>query len=489
MVQSRSAKALVLASGEGLRTLVALILAAVLARVFSKDDYATYRQTILVFTFSAPILMLGFERALFYFMPIERHRPRGVLVENLLLLAGSGLLLSLFLAYGGNELVARRFHNPLLGETLQILAPYPLLMLPAAALPACLLALGRASQVAVFTAASRTCLLLAVLIPCLWWPGWPWPAVAIAGTVLGAFLTTPFGLLLMFRACPSGDWRPSLAGLRRQVSFSVPLGLASLAETINRSLGQVMVAALCSNASFAVFVNGAMEIPLIAIVTGSVTSVLIVDYARLYQEGRTAEIVSLIHRAMIKCALVLIPVMVFLFCTAPECMRLLYGAEYAESAYPFRVYLFLLPVRTLTVSAILMATGKSHHVTVRATLSLAINLVLTWYAVQFFGAIGAAYATVIAVYTSLIYVLVVLRGILKCPIHRMIPWGDMCRTIIAAMLPGLAVWCLKGIVPLPDLVSVVGGAVIYVLGAAALFSWFGLLSVSAIYRRLRGLRQ
>ena len=82
--------------------------------------------------------------------------------------------------------------------------------------------------------------------------------------------------------------------------------MAWIAETVNRRLGQVLVAALCAPASFAVFVNGAMEIPLIGIVTGSVTSVLIVDYTKMYREGQLSEIVSLIRRAMVKCALVLI---------------------------------------------------------------------------------------------------------------------------------------------------------------------------------------
>ncbi len=47
MLQSRSAKAIILASGQGLTTLVGVLAAAVLARLFSKHDYATYRQTQL----------------------------------------------------------------------------------------------------------------------------------------------------------------------------------------------------------------------------------------------------------------------------------------------------------------------------------------------------------------------------------------------------------------------------------------------------------
>ena len=54
---------MILASGQGLTTLVGLLSAAVLARLFSKHDYATYRQTLLAYTFAAPFVMLGFDRS------------------------------------------------------------------------------------------------------------------------------------------------------------------------------------------------------------------------------------------------------------------------------------------------------------------------------------------------------------------------------------------------------------------------------------------
>jgi hypothetical protein len=92
---------------------------------------------------------------------------------------------------------------------------------------------------------------------------------------------------------------------------------------------------------------------------------------------------------------------------------------------------------------------------------------------------------VIAAYTSLIYVLVVLRRILKCPIRRMIPWGDMLKIAVATVVPGLATWYLKTLIPLPDLVSFFAAGAVYVTATTAVLSWFGLVSVSGILRRLR----
>ena len=79
-----------------------------------------------------------------------------------------------------------------------------------------------------------------------------------------------------------------------------------------------------------------MEVPLIGIVTGSVTAVLLPDITRLFQEGRKAEALAIWQRSAMKTSLILIPAMWLLFFLAPEVMTVLFSSKYAESALPFR---------------------------------------------------------------------------------------------------------------------------------------------------------
>lgn len=482
MAQSRSFKAIILASGQSLTTLVGLVFAVVLSRLFTQDDYATYRQALLVYTFAAPFVILGLDRALFYFLPNEHQRTRGVLVENLLLLAVGGLALTLFLLAGGNHLLAGRFNNPALVTALLLLAPYPLFMAPTTTLSACLLARDRTTQVAAYNVVSRLIMLLAVVIPCLFFPR---PTVAIVGVVTGTGIAAMIAMTLMFRACDSGNWRPTLGGMRGQIAFALPLGLSTLVGTVSRGLDQVFVAAMCPAATFAVFVNGAMEIPLVGVITGSVTSVLIVDYAKLYKEGRLDEIVRLIHRAMVKCALILIPVMAFLLCMAPELMRVLFGTRYEDSAAPFRVYLLLLPIRTLTFGAIFMATGNSRYILYQTILGLASKLIVTWYAVSAFGAIGAAGASVVTTYfVSIPYWLIIIRKVLHCPIRQLFPWRDLFRVTIASYIPAAAIFLITQVVQMPDVVMLALTGMVYAGLTAMFFSWMKFLDISKMFSQV-----
>jgi O-antigen/teichoic acid export membrane protein len=485
MAKSRSAKAIILASSQALTTLVKLISFAVLARVLCKEDYATYRQTILAFTFATPFLVMGLDCALVYFLPTEKQRPRGVLVENVVLLTFGGLLFALLLVGGGAKWLAWQFGNPALQKTLLIFAPCAILMLPAASYGGCLLARGRAEMVAVFNVLSRLVILLAVVVPVLLWPS---PEVAVTGMVAANALVAAVALALMFRVCADGDWRPTLGGMRKQLGYSIPLGMASLSGIVNRNLDKVLVSVFCLPATFAVYVNGAMEIPLVGIITGSVTYVLLVDYTTLYAEGRTAEIVALIHRAMVKCALILIPAMFFLLCTAPELMRVLYGAAYTGSAAPFRVYLLVLPARTLMFGAVFMATGNSRHVMIPSILTVIANAVLSCFAIQLFGAIGAAMASVCVVYLIEVpYMTWVLIRVLKSSLRDTFPYQGLLKVFTAGGTGALAAVLAKQVLQgTPDILILAVAGAFFGIVTVLVLSRFGLIRLSSVLPRWPG---
>lgn len=441
MSVSRSTKVVILSSGQALTALVGIISGAVLARVFTKNDYASYRQTFLAYTFAVPFVTLGFTQALYYFLPGEEKRTRGVLVENMLWLLGGGVLLGLFLLLGGNRLLAIRFNNPDLGSLLLLLVPYPLFMLPAASLAACLMACNRTEQVAGFNVGSRLLMLVAIVVPCMLWPT---PTTAIIGTVLGAAVTTVVALMLMFRACNVGDWRPTWRGIRQQIRFSVPLGLATLVGTVSVTLDQVMVAAICNPDIFAIYVNGAIEIPLIGMITGSVTSVLMVDYVRLLKEGHISETVKLIHRAMVKCAVILFPAMIFLMCIAPELMSFVFGAPYINSAIPFRIYLLMLPVRIFTFGAVLQAAGHSRKILIASVISLATNVLLLWGAIHFLGPLLAPVGPVVSLYFFVVpYYVYSICSLLPCSVASLFPWVELAKVMGVSCLAVPVVVAIK----------------------------------------------
>lgn len=438
-----SLAAAVLASGQVLSGVVAVLILVVLSRLFSEREYATYQQAMLTYQFAAPLLMFGLHNALYFFLPKNADRRRTVLVENLLLLILGGSVFSLFLAMGGHHLIARTFNNPELADCLLLFVPYSLFMAPIAAVPACLMANGKSQLVAIFNVVSRLLLFLLAIVPCLVWPS---PATAVIGCVIGAGINASVAIVIMFRACPGSLSMPTFQGLWTQFAFSVPLGLATMLGAVDRSLDRIFVATMCSPESFSIYLNGAFEIPLIAVVTSSVTSVLIPRYTRLYAEQRYEDILLLVHRAMTGCSLIIVPAMAFLFVIARELVVILFGDKYAASADIFRVFLLLLPIRTLAFGAIFIAMGKGRYILFQAGITLVANLIFMSYGVSFLGPIGAAIASVAVVYVvTMPYLLFALRRVLACPLRKLLPWHEIFWIAAASVVAAIPCWILKEI--------------------------------------------
>lgn len=448
MAESRTAKVIILSSGQALTAFVGLLSTAILTRILTKDDFGSYRQAMLAFTFAAPIVTLGLDRALYAFLPGETERPRGLLVENLILLTIAGGALSLFIIFGGNYLLAQRFNNPKLAELISLLVLYPIFMLPSYAMPACLMSRNKTGQLAIFNVFSRIVMFLMIIVPCFFLPR---PSTAIRGQVTGAILTTILAVYLMFRACPGRAWQPKWSGFKKQLFFSVPLGLSTIVGIATLSLDQMMVSMRCTPDILAVYSVGAMEIPLIGVITGSITSVVIVDYTCFYRKGDLRSIVQLIHKAMLKSAILILPVMTFLFCIAPELMRILFGKAYEWSSLPFRIYLLLLPIRTLGFGAVLQATENSHHILINSLLGLTANAILGWTFIGIWGPSGAAIGAVFGTWAiGLPYAVIVLTKILKIKAIDLLPLGEIVKILIISVVPATIVFILKGFITISD---------------------------------------
>jgi O-antigen/teichoic acid export membrane protein len=482
MSQSRTVKAGILASGTFLTTCVRLISAVVLSRVLSMYDYATYRQTLLAYTFVLPLLILGLPDALYYFLPGENKRPRSLLMENILLLSFMAGLFSLFLLFGGNRLLAWRFNNPDIARTLLILAPYPLFMLPISGLSACLIARDKVKQVAIYNVLSRLFMLGAVLTAVLIWRT---PAAAVAGTVVGAGIVLLPALKLMFASCKGGSLLPSKNGMWSQLKYAVPLGLAGILGTLSRSLDKIIVSSICSPKQFAVYVNGAIEIPLIGILTGSVIAVLIPDFVRMYKSDQYQELRALWHRAMVRCLTILVPAMGFILVMAPEIMRVLFSTKYENSAYPFRVYALMLPVRATTFGAVLLATNRTKIVTLGSLLNLFANGVLSVLFVYLIGPMGAAWATVLSVIGLALFYSSIIRGYLQFNGKSMLPWKNIVQLFVAVLLPTLIILLILPILPKKDILRLMLTSVLFLSVLAICYDRLDILKFANVIHKIK----
>ena len=395
MASSRTAKVIALSLGRALTQLVGIVSVAVMARVLSQHDYATYRQTFVAYLFAAPLLTLALPQALYFFLPRNEGRQRTVLVEVLLLLSVMGALFSVFLLLGGTRLLALRFSNPDLRATLLLLIPYPLFIFPASALGACLVSQNRVMHLTIYNVLTKVLLVSALVGVCLLRPS---PITLVLANVAVAAVDLCVALWLMFRACPGPVEFPSISRMLSMVKFCGPVGLASIFGSLCLGLYKLIVSSMCTPEQFAVYANGAIQIPLVGMITGSISTVILADMSRMCSQGNHAEALALFRKAAVRSAAILLPAMVFLLVCAEPFIVTLYSAKYRASVTPFRLYLLILPIRIVHYGSALMALGKTNAILFRSIFDLVINALLSVVLVTALGPLGAVVATICTLY-------------------------------------------------------------------------------------------
>lgn len=430
--QSRTSKVLALSLGNTLTVLVGLVSGMVAARVLAKHDYATMRQTMLAYQFAEPLLSLALPGALYYFLPGSGEKKRGLLIDNLTILFFMGGVYSLFLLGGGNKLLAWRFSNPDLEKTLFWMIPYPLFTLPAALLGAVLVVQGRVNTLTIYNVFSRLLLTTSIIAACIFTKSYSGPILA---QVVFAIIALPVVLWLTFTSVPGGLRWPETESMKAMIKYSVPLGLATMLGTITLQLDKLIVSSMCTPEQFAVYSNGAIEIPLIGVITGSIATIILADMAISCKCGRFDEALELFRKAAILSGMLLLPAMVFLLVFADDFIVILYSDRYLESVTPFRIYLLALPIRIVFYGSALMALGMTKVILWRSIGDLLVNACLSVVLVYYMGYLGAAIATLLTLYlwTAPFNIKMIAKGF-KCQKYGVLPFAKIIQTLLVSLV-------------------------------------------------------
>jgi O-antigen/teichoic acid export membrane protein len=278
----------------------------------------------------------------------------------------------------------------------------------------------------------------------------------------------------MLDACPGPVWRPTAAGVRKQLAYSLPVGLGGVMGQLSLNLDKVIVSSMCAPAAFAIYVNGAMRLPIIDIVASSLFWVLLPDMAKLRKEGQLDESHRLWKRGVAGCGLIMIPISIFLGVVAPQLMRFLFSPEYEASSAPFRVYLWILPVRALCLSLPLMAAGKNLYLTISGAVAFAVNAGLSICLVKSVGYLGASIATVATVYLWAVpYNIWCVHKVTGQRFSMLLPYRQLAETALLSLVCVFPVVVLVRLWPMSDLMVLGTTMFLYAAMILVLFNLTG----------------
>ncbi len=388
--ESRTKKVFLLSFGQLIASVSGFIIAVILSRLFSGRDYGTYRQVLLCFSMLLPVLSLGVPTALYYYLPNEERRPRGLIAENFILLGILGSIFILFIFLGGARFLSDKMNNPDLVGLLYLMAPYMVVKLIRSSVSPIFMSADKARFLAVFNAVSRLLECLFVIAAIVVFGSL---VSVLAGTLIASVLVLATAFFFVLRTYELGPVLPSFAGIKRQLFYGAPLGLAAIFGSMIGYMDQLIVSMRVKPEDYAVYVNGAIKIPLMGIVVMSVTAVLLPDLSRMYKDGDRAGMLKIWQNAMVKSSYIIVPVTVFLMVLANDAILVAFSDKYKGSVGILRVFLVLLPFQMVSYGPIFHASNKNNYIVIINAVTLIFNIPLLFFSIHYFGIIGAAVAT------------------------------------------------------------------------------------------------
>ena len=315
------------------------LLPLLVVRFLTQENVGVYRQAFQVIATAVGILPLGVSMSAYYFLSRETARRASVVLNILIfnfLIGGAACLLLYFYP----QILGNIFRS----DEITRLAPGLGLVLWLWIFSAFLETVAVANQEA---RAATAFIILAQFTKTLLMTG----AVVLFATIeafiyaamIQAALQTVVLLVYLNSRFPRFWTSFDFKFFREQLVYALPFGFAGLLWTLQTDIHNYFVGYRFSAAEFAVYAYGCFQIPLIAMLSESVTSVMIPRMSRLEAENDKPEMIRLTVRAMQKLAFFYFPIYVFLVITAQTFVVTLFTRNYAASVPVFVINLTLLP--------------------------------------------------------------------------------------------------------------------------------------------------
>lgn len=461
--RSLGSNALQLTASKMVALLISIVTGMLLSRFRSFEEYGTYSQITMVITMATTMVMMGLPNSLNYFLAkadtdAERRHFLSVYYSMSTVLS---LLVGVILVCITPILVSY-FNNSLIKNFIYFLALFPWTKIICSSVENVLVVYRKTGFIAVYRIANSISLLgIIVLVQLMNWSF----SVYMLLYLLVESVFALWVYLIAYRTSGSIGVSFDFRLIKTILTFSIPLGLASMVGTLNVELDKFVIGGMMGTEKLAIYTNASKEMP-VTIIANSITAVLMPQMVCLMKDGKKTDAVKLWGNATVLSFTVICFLSFTLFVFAPEVMTILYSEKYVSGSSVFRVYSLLLMLRCTYFGMILNTNGHTKFIFYSSLGSLVLNLGLNYLFYYLFGFIGPAIASLISQFIVDILQLVWSAKLLKIRFTSIFPWRRLAAVLLLNIASAAIFTLLKVFIPLENYVGSVLEAII--LG----FVWF-----------------
>lgn len=407
----------------------------ILSRYFDKADYGTYKQVLYVYNSLLVLFTMGLPQAFSYFLPKSPLNEAKNLIKkltNVFFLSGGIVSLLLFFCSG---IIADFLGNPELTVALKMFAPVPFMMMPTMGLDGILATYKKTKFLAIYTITTRAIMLCCVALPVFLINGSY--KMAIVGFNIGVLVTLILALFLKYYPVRKGGNEKTTYTYKTIFKYSFPLLAASIWGVLINSTDQFFISRYFGNETFAIFSNGAMDLPFVGMIISACSTVLIPLFTRKVHEKADfmTDIYPIWHSSFEKSAMLIYPLTIFCIFNAELIMTIMYGDKYAASSDFFRIKLLTYFVKIISYYAILLALGATKYYRNIFMYGFFLLVLAEWLSLQLFR--NPLLITAIHTVFTISYCLTFIRYIAKrfsISFWKLIPKSPILKLLVNSVL-------------------------------------------------------
>lgn len=429
---------------------IAMVMAMLLSRFRTLEEYGTYSQILMVVNLVTSILMLGLPKSLNYFLARTDNKEEKQKFLSLYYTLNTILSfvvgLALVLSVG---LIEKYLKNDTIHCFLYFLAVFPWTKIVCSSVENLLIVYKKPKLLVGFRIMNSLALLLSVVV--VQWFGWSFSDYMLLYVLVEAAFSIA---VYVIAALVSGGIKPYLNAklIRTVFAFSVPLGLASVVGTLNVELDKLLISALMDTESFAVYSNAAKELPVVMIAS-SFTAVLLPQMVKMLKKDDNLGAIKLWGNATTFSMILIAVIGVGCFVYAEDVIKILYSEKYIEGAWVFRIYSLHLLMRCTYYGMVLNSIGKTGFIFWCSIGALASNTVLNIILFKIFEIFGQAIiapavATLISTTAMALLQLAVTARSLNIKFSQVFPWKESGGILLVNIAFGVLFWFIKSISPM-----------------------------------------
>lgn len=400
-------KVFTLAFGQGLNIIVNLLFLPYMARVLDYQEYGTYGQVLLIVSFLAALLSFGLPQIIYVYLANADDSKRISVFNSCLY--GSALigLVGGIILISCSSLFSLWFNNEGLTILLQLYSLSLLFILPFNCINSYFIFFNKV-KISAIIAVVTNILKVGFVITAI--HVFHSVYIAIFGVLLSEIIQLTIGLIISRKSI---KFKFDFILIKELLKKGFPLGLTGVLGAGILYVDSAMISSIEGIKPYAIYRNGAIEVPFISTLYASISAIVLPEVAKLFQEANFDRILDLKKKVVMNSMMLTYPVLIFLLFNSHNIIVTYLGEMYKESAIVFAVFNLTLLIRITNYSDILISANKSKVILKIYLLTFCINIMLNYLLIVSFGIVGAAISTVISLFVLAALQLVISLQLIK----------------------------------------------------------------------------